>query len=225
MSTWDREVLFSEDLSVLRTVIDVLTEFVQKCNIKEKNDKGSGTVKKTILLLLMLVFLSACGREESSQIEIRNYTLPDKDKFEESYTADKKEAAPSSQEIHQTYRWNPHGVFTYVMSGGYSWSTALFKISSVDYDKHCAVVTYTVKDDNGYQLAKIEGKKPKEEDYFFESGGERVVGLDETEDEDGTRHIILYLSNEHYLEFIGKEKLETSKYCYLGMSYKLKREG
>ena len=202
-----------------------LTVFGQKCNIKEKNVKGSGTVKKTILLLLMLVFLSACGREESSQIGIRNYTLPDKDKFEESYTADKKEAAPSSQEIHQTYRWNPHGVFTYVLGGGYSWSTALFKISPVDYDKHCAVVTYTVKDDNGYQLAKIEGKKPKEEDYFFESGGERVVGLDEAEDEDGTRHIIIYLSNEHYLEFIGKEKLETSKYCYPGMSYKLKREG
>ena len=116
----------------------------------------------------MLVFLSACGREESSQIGIRNYTLPDKDKFEESYTSDKKEVAPPSQEIHQTYRWNPHGVFTYVLGGGYSWSTALFKISSVDYDKHCAVVTYTVKDDNGYQLAKIEGKKPKEEDYFFE---------------------------------------------------------
>ena len=116
-------------------------------------------------------------------------------------------------------------MFTYVLGGGYSWSTALFKISSVDYDKHCAVVTYTVKDDNGYQLAKIEGKKPKEEDYFFESGGERVVGLDETEDEDGTRHIIIYLSNEHYLEFIGKEKLETSKYCYPGMSYRLKKEG
>ena len=182
-------------------------------------------MKRTILLLLMLVFLSACGREESSQIGIRNYTLPDKDKFEESYTSDKKETAPSSQEIHQTYRWNPHGVFTYVLGGGYSWSTALFKISSVDYDKHCAVITYTVKDDNGYQLAKIEGKKPKEEDYFFESGGERVVGLDETEDEDGTRHIIIYLSNEHYLEFIGKEKLETSKYCYPGMSYRLKKEG
>ena len=85
-----------------------------------------------ILLLLMLVFLSACGREESSQIGIRNYTLPDKDKFEESYSSDKKETAPPSQEIHQTYRWTPHGVFTYVLGGGYSWSTALFKISSVD---------------------------------------------------------------------------------------------
>lgn len=188
--------------------------------------KGSETVKKTIILLLMLVFLSACGREESSQIEIKNYTLPDKDAFEESYAADREsEAASSSQKLHQTYRWNPHGVFTYVTSGGNSWSTALFNISSVDYEKHCAVVTYIVKDDNGYQLAKLEGKSPREEDYFFESGGERVVGLDEREDEDGTRHIILYLSNEHYLEFIGKEKLETSKYCYLGMSYKLKREG
>ncbi len=188
--------------------------------------KGSETVKKTIILLLMLVFLSACGREESSQIEIKNYTLPDKDAFEESYAADREsEAASSSQELHQTYRWNPHGVFTYVTNGGNSWSTALFNVFSVDYEKHCAVVTYIVKDDNGYQLAKLEGKSPKEEDYFFESGGERVVGLDEREDEDGTRHIILYLSNEHYLEFIGKEKLETSKYCYLGMSYKLKREG
>ena len=52
-----------------------------------------------------------------------------------------------------------------------------------------------------------------------------MVGLDETEDEDGTRHIIIYLSNEHYLEFIGKEKLETSYYCYPGMSYRLKKEG
>ena len=183
-------------------------------------------MKKSVLLILMLVFLCACGNEESSQIEIRNYTLPDKDAFEESYAADKENSVvSSSQELHQTYRWNPHGVFTYVSRGGYSWSTALFNVSSVDYENHCAVVTYIVKDDNGYQLAKLEGKSPKEEDYFFESEGERVIGLDEREDEDGTRHIILYLSNEHYLEFIGKEKLETSKYCYLGMSYRLKREG
>ena len=69
-----------------------------------------------------------------------------------------------------------------------------------------------------------------DKDYYNGKIG-RVVAMDgqqiivETEDEDGTRHIIIYLSNEHYLEFIGKEKLETSKYCYPGMSYKLKKEG
>ena len=86
-------------------------------------------------------------------------------------------------------------------------------------------MTYIVKDSNGYELAKLEGKSPKEENYFFQSDGERVVGLDEKVDEDGTRHAIIYLSDEHYLEFTGKEKLESSKYCYLGLTYRLKREG
>ena len=183
---------------------------------------------KRILLLLALVLLclTACGKKESSGQVIRNYTLPDKDAFEEAYSAAReKEEAASSQELQQSYHWNPHGVFTYVTSGGNSWSTALFNVSSVSYENHCAVVTYIVKDSNGYELAKLEGKSPKEENYFFQSDGERVVGLDEKVDEDGTRHVIIYLSDEHYLEFTGKEKLESSKYCYLGLTYRLKREG
>lgn len=184
-------------------------------------------MKKALLYLILMLFcLSACGKKETTENSIRNYTLPDKDAFEEAYASSReKEDAASSQELQQTYRWNPHGVFTYVLSGGNSWSTALFNISSVSYEDHCAVVTYIVKDSNGYELAKLEGKSPKEENYFFQSDGERVVGLDEKTDPDGTRHVIIYLSDEHYLEFTGKEKLESSKYCYLGLTYRLKREG
>ena len=190
---------------------------------------GAEEMRKKLLQLIPLVLLCfcGCGNKDKTEKQIVNWTLPDVAAFEEAYTAEQTEqkALKEQQTEQSAYRWNPHGVFTYVTSGGSSWSTALFNVSSVDYEKHCAVVTYIVKDSNGYELARQEGKSPREEDYFFDSNGERVVGLDETLDEDGTRHIILYLSNEHYLEFIGKDKLETSKYCYLNMSYRLKREG
>ena len=121
-----------------------------------------------------------------------------------------------------------NGVYTYVYGTSGedgNWSTALFKISSADYDKRCAVVTYTVKDNYGYSLARQNGNNPKEEDYFFESGGEKVVGLEEKEDADGTRHVILYLSNDHYLEFTGSNRLEQAKYCFKSRTYRLKYEG
>ena len=82
-----------------------------------------------------------------------------------------------------------------------------------------------MKDNYGYSLARQNGNNPKEEDYFFESGGEKVVGLEEKEDADGTRHVILYLSNDHYLEFTGSNRLEQAKYCFKSRTYRLKYEG
>ena len=186
-----------------------------------------------LLLLLIALSLSACGKEKEEQadpISIVNYTLPDVSSFEETYQAEQKETPDtesSKASAEQVSRWKPHGVFTYVTGGKEDgrWSTALFKISSVDYETHCAVLTYTVKDSSGYDLSREAGNRPREEDYFFESGGERVVGLDETEEPDGTRRVVIYLSNEHYLEFIGKEKLEKARYCYKNISYRLKYEG
>ena len=128
----------------------------------------------------------------------------------------------------QAYRWNPHGVFTYIYQNrddSDGWSTALFKVSSVDYEKHCAVLTYTVKDNRGFLRAQNAGNNPKESDYMFESGGEKVAGLDETTDADGTRHVIIYISDNHYLEFTGKNRLEEAKYCFRDLIYRLKYEG
>ena len=82
-----------------------------------------------------------------------------------------------------------------------------------------------MKDNYGYSLARQNGNNPKEEDYFFESGGEKVVGLEEKEDADGTRHVILYLSNDHYLEFTGSNRPEQAKYCFKSRTYRLKYEG
>ena len=181
-----------------------------------------------LILLAILLFLCGCGKKSATERQIVNWTLPDVATFEKDYSADQaaQDTAPSQQQTLQTaYRWNPHGVFTYVTAGGVGYSTALFKVISVDYENHCAVVTYTVKDNSGYQQAMLSDAGAKEENYFFESNGERVVGLEEKTEEDGTRHIILYLSNDHYLEFTGKDRLETAKYCYKKSSYRLKFEG
>ncbi len=181
------------------------------------------------LLLLGVLCLTACGKKETAPETIVNWTLPDVASFEENYTSEKETAeAEKAEPEAESYRWKPHGVYTYVYGTSGedgSWSTALFKISSADYDKRCAVVTYTVKDNYGYSLARQNGNNPKEEDYFFESGGEKVVGLEEKEDADGTRHVILYLSNDHFLEFTGSNRPEQAKYCFKSRTYRLKYEG
>ena len=181
------------------------------------------------LLLAVMLCLTACGKKETAQESIVNWTLPDVASFEENYTSERETAVAEKAEPEaESYRWKPHGVYTYVYGASGedgNWSTALFKISSADYDKRCAVVTYTVKDNYGYSLARQNGNNPKEEDYFFESGGEKVVGLEEKEDVDGTRHVILYLSNDHYLEFTGSDRPEQAKYCFKSRTYRLKYEG
>ena len=183
----------------------------------------------SFLLLAVMLCLTACGKKETAQESIVNWTLPDVASFEENYTSERETAVAEKAEPEaESYRWKPHGVYTYVYGTSGedgNWSTALFKISSADYDKRCAVVTYTVKDNYGYSLARQNGNNPKEEDYFFESGGEKVVGLEEKEDADGTRHVILYLSNDHYLEFTGSNRLEQAKYCFKSRTYRLKYEG
>ena len=181
------------------------------------------------LLLAAMLCLTACGKKETAPESIVNWTLPDVASFEENYTSERETAVAEKTEPEaENYRWKPHGVYTYVYGASGedgNWSTALFKISSADYDKRCAVVTYTVKDNYGYSLARQNGNNPKEEDYFFESGGEKVVGLEEKEDADGTRHVILYLSNDHYLEFTGSDRPEQAKYCFKSRTYRLKYEG
>ena len=183
----------------------------------------------TCLLLAVMLCLTACGKKETASESIVNWTLPDVASFEENYTSERETAVAEKAEPEaESYRWKPHGVYTYVYGASGedgNWSTALFKISSADYDKRCAVVTYTVKDNYGYSLARQNGNNPKEEDYFFESGGEKVVGLEEKEDADGTRHVILYLSNDHYLEFTGSDRPEQAKYCFKSRTYRLKYEG
>ncbi len=189
--------------------------------------------RKNRLLLqicIILVFiLCACGKREEDQTRIVNWTLPDASAFEEAYKEEQKETIPASESMtEQAYRWNPHGVFTYIYQNrddSDGWSTALFKVSSVDYEKHCAVLTYTVKDNRGFLRAQNAGNNPKESDYMFESGGEKVAGLDETTDADGTRHVIIYISDNHYLEFTGKNRLEEAKYCFRDLIYRLKYEG
>ena len=189
--------------------------------------------RKNRLLLqicIILVFiLCACGKREEDQTRIVNWTLPDASAFEEAYKEEQKETIPASESMtEQAYRWNPHGVFTYIYQNrddSDGWSTALFKVSSVDYEKHCAVLTYTVKDNRGFLRAQNAGNNPKESDYMFESGREKVAGLDETTDADGTRHVIIYISDNHYLEFTGKNRLEEAKYCFRDLIYRLKYEG
>ena len=180
-----------------------------------------------LLILLVLLCLCGCGRKDETGRQIVNWTLPDVEAFEENYTAEKteKKAAEEKTAEQADYRWNPHGVFTYVTGSGGDYSMALFKILSVDYEKHCAVVTYTVKDSSGYERAKMSDAGAKEENYFFVSEGQKVVGLEENTEEDGTRHIILYLSNDHYLKFSGKDRMESAKYCYKNQVYRLKYEG
>ena len=185
--------------------------------------------RSVCLLLAVMLCLAACGKKETTPEAIVNWTLPDVASFEENYSSEKETAAAEkpAQET-EIYRWKPHGVYTYVYGTSGSdggWSTALFKISSADYEKHFAIVTYTVKDNYGFSLAQQNGKNPKQEDYFFESGGEKVVGLEEKDDADGTRHVILYLSNDHYLEFTGAERIEEAKYCFQSRTYRLKYEG
>lgn len=187
------------------------------------------TFRSTCILLAVMLCLTACGKKESAPEAIVNWTLPDVASFEENYTSEKETAAmEDTAPDAESYHWKPHGVYTYVYGTGDSdgsWSTALFKISSADYDKHFAIVSYTVKDNYGYTLAQQIEKNPKEEDFFFESGGERIVGLEEKEDADGMRHVILYLSNDHYLEFTGNDRLEQAKYCFKSRTYRLKYEG
>ena len=105
------------------------------------------------LLLAAMLCLTACGKKETAPESIVNWTLPDVASFEENYTSERETAVAEKAEPEaESYRWKPHGVYTYVYGASGedgNWSTALFKISSADYDKRCAVVTYTVKDNYG----------------------------------------------------------------------------
>ncbi len=186
--------------------------------------------KRRMLLpaaVLALVLLASCGKnEQPQQITIRNDTLPDVQSFAAEYEASREQepAGGNGQILQQSVKWKPHGVYTHVGSGG-TMTTSLFRIISVDYDTSCAVLTYIVKDQRGLEQSREKGEGPAEGDYLFESEGEKVAGLEERTGEDGIRHVIIYLSNEHYLDFAGREKIETARYCYRDISYLLKYEG
>lgn len=172
------------------------------------------------------LFLSACGSKAQEASSVVNYTLPDVGSFNEAYTSDREEQQAAVTSAAQAYRWNPHGVFTLnVVGNNGDWAAGFVNISSVDISTHTAVLTYSIKDSYGYSLAQTGGGSPAEKDYFFDSDGELVTGADETEDADGTRHVIIYMPDDHWLEFSGKEKLTSAKYHYNDLYYGLKREG
>ena len=173
------------------------------------------------------LLLSACGKAPEEKPKIVNYTLPDVSSFNESYAAEQQASQSEAQEeSSEVYRWVPHGVFTLnVVGDDGDWAAGFVNISLVDLEKSTAVLTYSIKDSRGFNLAKLEGKSPAEKDYFFDSGGELVTGVDEIEDEGGFRRIVIYLPDNHWLEFSGKEKITSAQYHFNGNHYGMKREG
>ena len=179
-----------------------------------------------VLLLLLLPSLAACGSASEAPPAVVNYTLPDVSSFNESYSTElETQQAEASAASAQEYRWNPHGVFTITVGDDGNWAAGFVNISSVDISTHTAIVTYSIKDNRGFNLAQSEGKNPSEADYFLDSNGQLVTGVDETEDPDGTRHVIIYLPADHWLEFSGKERLTSAQYHFNGLYYGMKREG
>lgn len=183
-------------------------------------------IRPALSAALLALLLCACGKAKEPP-RIVNYTLPDVNAFNEAYTAEKEtQPAEAAAAEAEEYRWNPHGNFTLnVVGDGGDYAAGFVNISMVDLSSHTAVLTYSIKDSRGYNLALAEGKAPEEKNYFFDSDGELVTGADEKEDEDGTRHVIIYLPDDHWLEFIGKEKLSSALYHYDGNYYGIKREG
>ena len=182
---------------------------------------------RLFLFLAFTLMLCGCGKKEEQPAPITNYTLPDVSAFNEAYNAEAAaQQAVAAAAATQSYRWKPHGVFTYTIGGDDEmWSAGYVNISSVDFDTHTALLSYSIKDQRGLTLAKSEGKSPQEKNYFFDSGGEIATGVDETEAEDGTRKIVIYLPDDHWLEFKGKEKMTSAQYHYGGLYYGLKHEG
>lgn len=174
----------------------------------------------------MASLLSGCSKKEETP-RIVNYTLPDVSSFNKAYASESKaqhSAAPADSD--DEYRWIPHGVFTLnVVGDDGSWVAGFVNVSYVDLDTHTAIVSYSIKDNRGFTLAQSEGNTPDEKDYYLDSDGELVTGVDETEDEDGTRHIIIYLPDEHWLEFSGKERISSAQYHFNSIYYGMKREG
>ncbi len=185
-----------------------------------------------IWLLLFALVLAGCRDKEPEQerIGITNYFLPDVEAFNKAYFSEKEpEPEPEPENIEQEEkRWKPYGAFSVTYSDRFDkqlWTTAHFKISSVDLEKKTAVLTYMVNDNRDYVLAQQAGKTPRKEDYFFSSGGRRALFLDETESSDGARCIRIYLTGESFLEFTGKDHLGKARFCCNGVYYRLKSEG
>ena len=67
------------------------------------------------LLLAVMLCLTACGKKETAPESIVNWTLPDVASFEENYTSERETAVAEKAEPEaESYRWKPHGVYTYV---------------------------------------------------------------------------------------------------------------
>ena len=136
--------------------------------------------RSVCLLLAAMLCLAACGKKETTPEAIVNWTLPDVASFEENYSSEKETAAAEkpAQET-ENYRWKPHGVYTYVYGTSGedgSWSTALFKISSADYEKHFAIVTYTVRTTTGFPLPSRTGRTRNRKITFLSPAGKRWSG-------------------------------------------------
>ena len=186
-----------------------------------------------LFAVLIIVFLTSCGRAENPAPEIMNYSLPDLEAFRKNVEAEDAEREPEkrtgTEEL--TYvKWIPGGVYTYRIGNAgigdeNSWSMALFKIRKVDVSAHAAVVSYVIKDMRGYNAAVPAGKNISEEEYFLSSDGIITVGCDEFEMEGGRRTIKIYLSNDRWLEFSGGNKIESAAYFHKELKYNLKSEG
>ena len=62
-----------------------------------------------------MLCLTACGKKETAPEAIVNWTLPDVASFEENYTSERETAVAEKAEPEaESYRWKPHGVYTYV---------------------------------------------------------------------------------------------------------------
>lgn len=186
-----------------------------------------------LLIVLIIAFLTSCGREKNPVPEIINYSLPDIEAFrksEETDAAEVKAEKNTGTEALTYVKWIPGGVYTYNTGNAgagdeNTWSMALFKIRKVDLSAHAAVVSYVIKDMRGFNAAVQAGKSVSEEEYFLSSDGIITVGCDEIELEDGIRTVKIYLSNDRWLEFSGGNKIESAAYFHKDMKYNLKSEG
>ena len=190
-----------------------------------------------LLTLILLLICSACGNKQAAKV--LNYSQPDVNSFNEVYysemTARRKSAAiadagNNSNETFtvaaQEYDWLPEGVYSYVKGDSDSdmWSKAEFNIESVNPNTHTACISYDIQDQRGYTLAGKSGSADKDS-YFRKSDGIVAVGCDVTTAKDGTRTIKLYIDDLHWLEFTGKECIETADYRFSTSRYSMEHNG